>query len=78
MANSKHAHIRYNILDYCFRNKSFTFNEMLRFLNEQIAELYPEEGISIRTLREDIKVFRDENDDFSAPLAETMNKYYFK
>ena len=72
MANSKHAHIRYNILDYCFRNKSFTFNEMLRFLNEKIAELYPGEGISVRTLREDIKVFRDEFEGFSAPLADNI------
>ncbi len=37
MANSKHAHIRYNFLDYCFRYKSFTFNELLSFLNEKIA-----------------------------------------
>ena len=72
MANSKHAHLRYNILDYCFRNKSFTFNEILRFLNEKIAEIYPGEGISVRTLRDDIKVFRDENEGFSAPLADNI------
>ena len=72
MANSKHAHIRYNILDYCFRNKSFTFDEILRFLNEKIAELYPGEGISTRTLREDIKVFRNGIKGFSAPLAENI------
>jgi len=72
MANSKHAHIRYNILDYCFRNKSFTFNEVLNFLNEKIAELYPGEGISTRTLREDIKVFRNGIKGFSAPLAENI------
>jgi hypothetical protein len=59
MANSKHAHVRYNILDYCFSNKSFTFNELLSFLNEKIAELYPGEGIATRTLRDDIKIFRD-------------------
>ena len=39
MANSKNAHIRYNIQDYCFRNKSFKFDETLRFLNEKIVEL---------------------------------------
>lgn len=72
MANSKHAHIRYNFLDYCFRNKSFTFNELLSFLNEKIAELYPGEGISIRTLRDDIKVFRDKDNGFSAPLPENI------
>ena len=72
MANSKHAHVRYNILDYCFRNKAFTFNQMLEYLNEKIAELYPGEGISIRTLREDIKVFKSENKGFSAPLANNI------
>ena len=72
MANSKHAHIRYNILDYCFRNKSFTFEETLNFLNEKIAELYPGEGISDRTLRADIRVFRNGIKGFSAPLPENI------
>jgi hypothetical protein len=72
MSNSKHAHIRYNILDYCFRNKSFTFSELLSFLNEKIAELYPGEGISIRTLRDDIKVFRNKDNGFAAPLPENI------
>jgi predicted DNA-binding transcriptional regulator YafY len=72
MANSKHAHIRYNILDYCFCNKSFTFNELLIFLNEKIAELYPGEGISTRTLRDDIKVFRNKDNEFAAPLPENI------
>jgi len=35
MANSKHAHIRYNMLDYCFRNKALTFQKNLDFLNEE-------------------------------------------
>jgi predicted DNA-binding transcriptional regulator YafY len=72
MANSKHAHIRYNILDYCFRNKSFSFNDLLSFVNDKIAELYPGEGISTRTLREDIKVFRDKDNGFAAPLPENI------
>jgi hypothetical protein len=72
MANSKHAHVRYNILDYCFRNKSFTFNELLSFVNDKIAELYPGEGISIRTLRDDIKIFRDKKEGFGAPLPENI------
>jgi predicted DNA-binding transcriptional regulator YafY len=72
MANSKHAHIRYNLLDYCFRNKNFTFKELLEFVNERIAELYPGEGISIRTLREDVKVFRDKEKGFAAPLTESI------
>ena len=72
MANSKHAHIRYNILDYCFRNKSFTFNEILAYINDKIAEFYPGEGISVRTLRDDIKVFRDKKEGFGAPLPENI------
>tara|TARA_R110001592_G_scaffold24972_2_gene95558 strand:+ start:344 stop:1339 length:996 start_codon:yes stop_codon:yes gene_type:complete len=72
MANSKHAHVRYNILDYCFRYKSFTFNELLSFVNDKIAELYPGEGISTRTLREDIKVFRNKDKGFAAPLPENI------
>jgi hypothetical protein len=72
MANSKHAHIRYNILGYCFRNKSFSFNDLLSFVNDKIAELYPGEGISIRTLRDDIKVFRDKKEGFGAPLPENI------
>ena len=72
MANSKHAHIRYNILDYCFRNRSFTFNEMLVYINDKIAEIYPGEGISVRTLRDDIKVFRDKKEGFGAPLPENI------
>ena len=72
MANSKHAHIRYNILDYCFRNNSFTFNEMLAYINDKIAGVYPGEGISVRTLRDDIKVFRDKKEGFGAPLPENI------
>ncbi|WP_047549100.1 helix-turn-helix transcriptional regulator [Psychroserpens sp. Hel_I_66] len=72
MANSKHAHLRYNILDYCFRNKSFGFDELLKVVNEGIAELYPGEGISTRTLREDIKIFRDKENGFAAPLPEKI------
>jgi len=45
---------------------------MLSHLNNKIAELYPGEGISIRTLREDIKVFRDKKEGFGAPLPENI------
>lgn len=72
MANSKHAHLRYNILDYCFRNKSFGFDELLRYVNEGIAELYPGEGISTRTLRDDLKLFRNVKKGFGAPLPEKI------
>lgn len=72
MANSKHAHLRYNILDYCFRKKAFTFNELLEYVNDKIEEYYPGESISERTLREDIKLFRDSNKGFGAPLPNNV------
>lgn len=68
MAFSKHAHFRYNLLDECFRNKNLTFKEVLNFVNEEIVEIYPDETISTRTLREDLKVFRDKINGFGAPL----------
>lgn len=77
MANSTHAHLRYNILDHCFRNKSYGFEELLNAVNEGIEELYPGENISERTLREDIKVFRDKKDGFGAPLKDGMRIYKY-
>ncbi|WP_338357521.1 WYL domain-containing protein [Yeosuana marina] len=70
MANSKHAHLRYNILDYCFRKRLYTFEDLRTTLNNQIELFYPNESISIRTLREDLKVFRDKKNGFGAPLPE--------
>ncbi|MEH6745797.1 MAG: WYL domain-containing protein [Maribacter arcticus] len=70
MANSKHAHLRYNILDECFRKRTYRFEELLNALNESLEIHYPNEGISIRTLREDLKVFRDKKNGFGAPLLE--------
>jgi hypothetical protein len=72
MANSKHTHIRYNILDDCFRNKSFTFNELLSFTNEKIAERYTGEGITTRILRDTIKIFIDREEGFWASLPENI------
>lgn len=72
MANSTHAHLRYNLLDYCFRYKDYSFEELLQFVNEGIAELYPGEGISERTLRMDLSIFRDTKKGFNAPLPEKI------
>ena len=77
MANSKNSHIRYNILDYFFRNKSFNFDELHRHLNEKIAENSPGEGVSIKTLRNDIKVFRSSNNGFDAPLPIGIKLYKY-
>ena len=39
MANSKHAHLRYNILDYCFRYKALISAQLLEYVNDKIIEL---------------------------------------
>ncbi len=75
--NSTHTHLRYNILNYCFRNKSYGFEELLGTLNEGISELYLGEEVSERTLREDIKVFRDKVTSFDAPLPEGQRTYTY-
>ncbi|TYA55697.1 helix-turn-helix transcriptional regulator [Formosa maritima] len=72
MSNSTHAHLRYNILDNCFRNKSYSFDELLEYVNNRISESYPGEGISKRTLREDLKVFRNKVNGFAAPLPDNI------
>lgn len=70
MSNSKHAHYRYNILDKCFRRRErpLSFQQLMNEVNAEIAEVYPGEGISVRTLRDDIRLFRDAENGFGAPL----------
>jgi hypothetical protein len=70
VANSKHAHVRYNLIDYCLRHKAFSFPQLLEYINNKISELYPGETIATRTLRDDIKLFRDPINGFGAPLPE--------
>jgi predicted DNA-binding transcriptional regulator YafY len=72
MANSKHAHLRYNLIDRYLQNKNYTFDQLLEKLNEDIAYVYPGEGISKRTLRDDLKVFRDKESGFGAPLRDKI------
>ena len=71
MAFSKHAHFRYNILDQCFRRRErpLTFQELLDEVNERVSEDFSGEGISVRTLRQDIQQFRDAEKGFGAPLV---------
>lgn len=76
MSNSKHAHYRYNILDKCFRRRErpLSFQQLLEEVNSKIAEVYPGEGISVRTLRDDIRLFRDAENGFGAPVeVERLN-----
>jgi predicted DNA-binding transcriptional regulator YafY len=70
LANSKHAHLRYNLIDYCLKYKVFNFNQLLEYINNKISEVFPGETIATRTLREDLKLFRDKVNGFGAPLPE--------
>jgi len=57
MATNKHAQIRYKVLDSCFKNtgRDYTFEDLIDAINENLAEIDPSaDGISIRTVREDI------------------------
>src|SRR5690554_619625 len=76
MSNSKHAHYRYNILDKCFRRRGnpYTIDELLEEVNEKVGEVYPGESIAIRTLREDIKLFRDTENGFGAAVEVMKHK----
>jgi predicted DNA-binding transcriptional regulator YafY len=70
MATNKHAQIRYKILDSCFRNtgRNYTFEDLLDACNTALAEVSPNSnGISIRTLREDI-AFMESDAGWSAEI----------
>jgi predicted DNA-binding transcriptional regulator YafY len=57
MATNKHAQIRYKVLDTCFRNtgRNYTFEDLMAACNDALSEVDPKSnGISIRTLRDDI------------------------
>lgn len=76
MSNSTHAHYRYNVLDKCFqrRHSPLTFEELLVEVNDKIEEVYPGEAIKVRTLRNDIALFKNPVKGFGAPLLVQKNK----
>ena len=77
MANSKHAHYRYNILDYCFRKLALTKKELLTYLNQKLDESYDGEQIQLRQLDSDLDVFRRKNEGFEAPLPPNIRTYRY-
>lgn len=77
MANSKHAHYRYNILDYCFRNLALSKKELLDFLNQKLDQAYDGEQIQLRQLDADLNLFRREIDGFKAPLPAKVRTYKY-
>jgi predicted DNA-binding transcriptional regulator YafY len=63
MATNKHAQIRYKVLDTCFRNtgRNYTFQDLLDACNDTLAGIDAKSnGISIRTLRDDISFIESE------------------
>lgn len=57
-------------MDYCFRTRSFDFDQLLDYVNQRIDDYYPGESISIRALRTDLKLFRNPINGFNAPLPD--------
>ena len=63
MATNKHAQIRYNTLDKCFRNigKNYTLDDLLEACNTAILDFDPDaEGIKRRQLYDDIRFMQSE------------------
>jgi predicted DNA-binding transcriptional regulator YafY len=57
MATTKYAQIRYKVLDSCFRNsgRTYTFEDLMNECGDALSAIDPSSnGISVRTLREDI------------------------
>lgn len=77
MANSKHAYYRYNLMDYCFRNKSFTKEQLLDFINVRLGSEYDGESIQMRRLADDLDVFRRKENGFNAPLPRNISIYKY-
>ena len=77
MANSKHAHYRYNVLDYCFQNLKLSKQELLSYLNEKLDQTYGGEQIQLRQLDSDLDVFRRKAEGFEAPLPPNTRTYKY-
>ncbi|MFD1315228.1 helix-turn-helix transcriptional regulator [Namhaeicola litoreus] len=63
MATNKHAQIRYNTLDKCFRNtgRNYTLDDLLEACNNAILDFDPAaEGIKRRQLFDDIRFMQSE------------------
>ncbi len=83
MATVKHAIVRYIALNKCFSNpyKKFSFENLVEVCNEAIYMEYGDDsGISVRTLREDIKFMRSE-EGYKAPIEvmkDCGKPYYYR
>ena len=64
MATNKHAQIRYNTLDKCFRNpgRNYTLEDLLEECNQAIYDFDPDsEGIKRRQLYDDLRFMESES-----------------
>lgn len=82
MATNKHAQIRYKVLDTCFRNsgRNYTFEDLMDACNNALSEVDPKSnGISIRTLRDDI-AFMESDAGWSADIERVKagKKSYYR
>jgi hypothetical protein len=77
MANSKHAHYRYNVLDYCFRKLALSKKDLLVHLNNRLEQTYDGERIELRQLDSDLNVFRRKKEGFNAPLPPKIRTYKY-
>ena len=83
MATVKHAIVRYIALDKCFSNpyKKFSFDCLMEVCNKAIYMEYGDDsGISVRTLREDIKFMRSD-EGYNAPIEvmkDCGKPYYYR
>ena len=76
MATNKHAQIRYNVLDKCFKNtgRSYTIDKLLEECNDAIIEFDPNSiGIQKRQLYEDIR-FMESEQGWNIELVEGLKK----
>lgn len=73
MATNRHAMIRYKALDKCFSNfyRKYAIEDLIEFCNEEVYAFDGTEGISRRTIFNDINYMRSEQG-WGAPIE----KYY--
>src|SRR5690606_19121951 len=82
MSTNKQAAIRYRILDACLSNtaKRFTFEDLRERCNEGLLEINSgHKGISVRTLRDDLKHLRSpEGGNAVIETYQMMGKTYYR
>ena len=79
MPANKDALLRYQAIDRCLQNtnRSWTLQDLIDECNKVLEEEHPGiDGISERTIRDDLKVMRSGNMGYTAPIVVYNVKYY--